>query len=49
MRDFINATAQDVLDELVFDPISSKMDATTKATVKEIRAIPAIPAVPAQS
>ena len=43
------ATAQDVLDELVFDPISSKMDATTKATVKEIRAIPAIPAGPAQS
>ena len=43
------ATTQDVLDELVFDPISSKMDATTKATVKEIRAIPAIPAVPAQS
>ena len=43
------ATAQDVLDELVFDPISSKMDATTKATVKEIRAIPAIPAAPAQS
>ena len=43
------ATAQDVLDELVFDPISSKMDATTKATVKEIRAIPATPAVPAQS
>ena len=43
------ATTQDVLDELVFDPISSKMDATTKATVKEIRAIPAIPAGPAQS
>ena len=43
------ATTQDVLDELVFDPISSKMDATTKATVKEIRAIPAVPAVPAQS
>ena len=43
------ATTQDVLDELVFNPISSKMDATTKATVKEIRAIPAIPAGPAQS
>ena len=43
------ATTQDVLDELVFNPISSKMDATTKATVKEIRAIPAVPAVPAQS
>lgn len=34
------ATAQDVLDELVFDRISSKMDVTTKATVKEIRATP---------
>ena len=36
------ATAQDVLDELVFDRISSKMDVATKATVKEIRAIPAV-------
>ena len=43
------ATAQDVLDELVFDRISSKMDVTTKATVKEIRATPPSPAVPAQS
>lgn len=43
------ATAQDVLDELVFDRISSKMDVTTKATVKEIRATPPSPTVPAQS
>lgn len=43
------ATAQDVLDELVFDRISSKMDVTTKATVKEIRATPPSHATSTQS